>query len=116
MFELLENQFTPEDITREEVLQRLICWGGEKRTVDGEERIYVYRIAWFIGGYDPDTHILQGRKLTPAEIEEWENATLPIYFSTVTDQFVCPPDGEECVLLIDNTLKISSDLEYIKNR
>ena len=115
IFTLLEHQFAPKNMTREDVLQRLIDAGGVERTVNGERRIYVYRIAWEIAGYDPDKHQLMEHRLTAEETKRLEDATVPIYFSTVTDTFVYPQDGKESAELVDDTLKISADLEYIRS-
>lgn len=111
MFELLEHQFAPKKVTRESIIKRLISAGGEVRRIDGEDRIYVYRIAWYISGYNPDTHVLVGKHLEPKEVREWEEATLPIYFSTKSFTFIYPAAGETCALLVDDTLKITADLK-----
>ena len=114
IFTLLEYQFAPKNLTREDIAQRLITAGGEERTVDGERRIYVYRIAWRIAGYNPDKRMLIDHKLTYEEAKSLEDATVPIYYSVASESFVFPPEGKVSAELVDDTLKITADLKMIR--
>ena len=115
-YELLEHQlFDPSENTRESVLMPLIEQGGEMRTVDGHNRIYVYKIIWFICGYDREARTLAGEPISAADAERFENLSVPIYFDLETDSFVNPnPEASDLVEMVDDTLHITEHLESLK--
>ena len=115
---LQEHQFfSPSSLTREKIIRRMTECGGETRTVDGKERIYIYRIAWNAMGYDPETHRLAGDPLTPSQEQEFIRSTVGAYFDPETDTFVfSSPAERECAELVDNVLHISNDLISLKEK
>ena len=114
---LQEHQlFDPAKNTRESILMRMISQGGEMRTVDGHNRIYVYKIVWFISGYDRDRRTLMGDPVSAADAERFENLSVPIYFDLETDSFVGPfPEAADLIELVDNTLHITDHLASLKS-
>ena len=115
---LQEHQFTsPSSLTRENIIARMAECGGETRTVDGKERLYIYLIAWNAMGYDPETHHLAGDPLTADQEQEFIRSTIGAYFDPETDSFVySSPSEQECAELVDNVLHISEDLRTIKEK
>ena len=115
-YELSEHQlFDPSENTRESVLMALIDQGGEMRTVDGHNRIYVYKIIWFICGYDREKRMLSGEPVSAADAERFENLSVPVYFDLETDSFVFPPEAADLVEMVDDTLHITDRLNSLKD-
>ena len=113
---LLEHQlFSPSENTRESILKRLTDFGGEMRTVDGHNRIYVYRIIWSVCCYDQEKRMLAGEPISAEDAERFENLSVPVYFDLETDSFVNPnPEASDLVDLVDNTLHITDHLGGLK--
>ena len=111
---LLEHQFfNPAENTRESVLMRLIDGGAEMRTVEGHNRLYVYKIVWDICGYNRGARTLAGDPISAEDAERFENLSVPIYFDLETDSFVGPKDAADLIELVDNTLHISDCLSEL---
>ena len=115
---LIEHQFTDySTMTKEDIIQRLTACGGIVRTVSGKKRVYVYRIICDIAGYNKDARTLIGEPITKEQAEEFENIAAQVYFDPDKEKFIGPrPDSASLIELVDDTLKITRDLETIRKR